>query len=101
MRPVLVLLLPLVFASAAVPASSAPVPVWASKGEIAYKCGNDALCRVAGAAGLEGLLAGEHVPSGDQDLAGDGALGRVGLAAALLDVAVELVPGVERFRLRA
>jgi len=46
MRPVLVLLLTLVFASAAVPASSAPVPVWASKGEIAYKCGNDALCLV-------------------------------------------------------
>lgn len=46
MRPVLVVLLTLAFASATAPAWSAPVPVWASKGEIAYKCGNDALCLV-------------------------------------------------------
>jgi len=38
-------LLGLALASAAL-ASSAPVPGWGSKGEIAYKCGNDALCLV-------------------------------------------------------
>jgi hypothetical protein len=40
-----------------------------------------------GAAGLERFLAGGDVPGGDQDLAGDGGLGRVGLAVALLGVA--------------
>jgi hypothetical protein len=46
------------------------------------------------AAGLEGLFAAEHVPAGDQDLARDRRLGRVGLAGARLDVSVEPVPGV-------
>ena len=45
--------------------------------------------------GLEGLLAGEDVPGGDQDLARDGGLGRV-LAGALGEIGVELVPGVGR-----
>src|SRR3979411_747821 len=57
------------------------------------------VCRDRGAAGasgggLEGLVAGEHVPGGDQDLAGDRGLGRVGVSGALADVEVELVPGV-------
>ena len=43
--------------------------------------------------GLEGLLAGEDVPGGDQDLARDGGLGRV-LARALGDIGVERVPRV-------
>src|SRR5829696_15662 len=46
------------------------------------------------AARLEGLLEAEDVPAGDQDLAGDGGLGRVRLAGARLDVRVEPVPGV-------
>jgi hypothetical protein len=56
-------------------------------------------CRDRGARGgarrgLEGLVAGEHVPGGDQDLARDRGLGGVGVAGAAGDVAVELVPGV-------
>jgi hypothetical protein len=43
---------------------------------------------------LERPLVGEDVPDGDQDLAGDGGLGGVGLAVAALDVGVELVAGV-------
>ena len=43
--------------------------------------------------GLEGLLAREDVPGGDQDLARDGGLGGV-LAGAGGDVGVELMPGV-------
>src|SRR4029453_19565889 len=43
---------------------------------------------------LEGLFAAEHVPRGDQDLAGDRRFGRVRLAAARLNVRVEPVPGV-------
>jgi hypothetical protein len=50
----------------------------------------------AGAGRLEGLLALQHVPDGDQQLAGDRRLGRVGLAAAALDVEVEPVPGIRR-----
>src|SRR6266516_1967688 len=51
---------------------------------------------VAGAArcGVEGLVAGEHVPGGDQDLARDGCLGGVAVAGAGDDVGVEVVPGV-------
>src|ERR687886_297422 len=58
-------------------------------------------CRDGGGVGRatprrrEGLLAREHVPGGDQDLARDGGLGRV-LARALGDVGVELVPRVRR-----
>src|SRR3954454_10552908 len=37
-----------------------------------------------GGAGLERLLAGEHVPRRDQHLARDGGLGRVALAVAVL-----------------
>ena len=48
-----------------------------------------------GAGRVEGLLAGEDVPGGDQDLARDGGLGRV-LARALGDIGVELVPRVRR-----
>src|SRR5215207_11495932 len=44
--------------------------------------------------GLEGLVAGEHVPGGDQDLARDRGLGGVVVAGAVTDVEVELVPGV-------
>src|SRR3954447_10785054 len=47
------------------------------------------------AGGLEGLLAAEDVPAGDQDLARDGGLGGV-LAGAFGEVAVEPVPGVGR-----
>src|SRR5918995_7528752 len=55
-------------------------------------------CRDRGGAGswrgLEGLVAGEHVPGGDQDLARDRCLGGVVVARAAADVEVELVPGV-------
>jgi hypothetical protein len=56
-------------------------------------------CRDKGArrgsgCGLEGFVAGEHVPGGDQDLARDGGLGGVAVAGAAADVEVELVPGV-------
>src|SRR6266498_4852729 len=44
--------------------------------------------------GLEGLVAGEHVPGGDQDLARDRGLGGVRVAGAATDVEVELVPGI-------
>src|SRR5205823_7138153 len=44
--------------------------------------------------GLEGLVAGEHMPGGDQDLARDRGLGGVGVAGAATDVEVELVPGI-------
>src|SRR5215213_8924125 len=54
-------------------------------------------CRAAGARGGEGLLERQDVPAGDQDLARDGGLGGVALAAAaLLDVEVELMPWVVR-----
>ena len=56
--------------------------------------GRDRFGAAAGAAGLERLLAGEDVPGGDQDLARDGGLAGVGLALALGDVAVELMPRV-------
>src|SRR3954466_9488166 len=45
----------------------------------------------AWAAGLERLVAREHVPGGDQDLARDGRLGGVA-AVALGDIEVELMP---------
>src|SRR5687767_14405166 len=56
-------------------------------------------CRDGGAAGaarggLEGLVAGEHVPGGDQDLARDRGLGGVAVAGAASDVGVEVVPGI-------
>src|SRR6266508_4700843 len=44
--------------------------------------------------GVEGLVAGEHVPGGDQDLARDRGLGRVAVAGAGADVEVERVPRV-------
>ena len=44
--------------------------------------------------GLEGFVAGEHVPGGDQDLARDRGFGGVVVARAAADVEVELVPGV-------
>ena len=48
-----------------------------------------------GREGLKGCWQREHMPGGDQDLAGDGGLGGVALpAAAQLDVEVELMPGV-------
>jgi hypothetical protein len=56
--------------------------------------GRDRVGAAVAAAGLEGLVAGQDVPGGDQDLAGDRGLGGVGLAVALGGVAVELVPGV-------
>src|SRR5919109_86031 len=43
---------------------------------------------------LEGLVAGEHVPGGDQDLARDRRVRGVVVARAAGDVEVELVPGV-------
>src|SRR5215211_8400813 len=43
---------------------------------------------------VEGLVAGEHVPGGDQDLARDRGLGRVAVTRPATDVEVELVPGV-------
>jgi len=46
------------------------------------------------AGGVEGFVAGEHVPGGDQDLARDGGLGGVAVAGAATDVEVEVVPGV-------
>src|SRR3954463_16409285 len=49
-----------------------------------------------GSARLKRLLAGEHVPRGDEDLARDGGLGRVALAVAVLGVGVEAVPRVRR-----
>src|SRR6266480_3877330 len=54
--------------------------------------GRGAPCGSGG--GLEGLVAGEHVPGGGQDLARDRGLGRVGVTRAATDVEVELVPGV-------
>src|SRR5436190_18894310 len=44
--------------------------------------------------GLEGFVAGEHVPGGDQDLARDRGFRGVVVARAAADVEVELVPGV-------
>jgi hypothetical protein len=54
--------------------------------------------RIGGARGarLERLVEREDVPGGDQDLARDGGLGRVGLAVAALDVGVEAVPRIGR-----
>src|ERR671937_1303629 len=56
-------------------------------------------CRDGGApggsgGGLEGLVAGEDVPGGDQDRARDRCLGGVVVAGAATDVEVEVVPGV-------
>src|SRR6266516_4557414 len=53
-------------------------------------------CRDRGApggarGGLEGLVAGEHVPGGDQDLARHRGLGGVGVTGAASDVDVEVV----------
>jgi hypothetical protein len=55
-------------------------------------------CRDRGAAGdarggVEGLVAGEHVPGGDQDLARDRGFGGVGVTRPTTDVEVEVVPG--------
>src|SRR5215203_927456 len=62
--------------------------LWASGGQT-----NGGACRdrigSARGAGLERLAEREDVPGGDQDLAGDGGLGRVGLAVAALDLGVE------------
>ena len=44
--------------------------------------------------GLEGFVAGEHVPGGDQDLARDRGFRGVVVAGAAADVEVELVPRV-------
>src|SRR5215207_1084804 len=44
--------------------------------------------------GLEGFVAGEHVPGGDQDLARDRGFRGVVVARAAADVEVELVPRV-------
>src|SRR6266508_6862218 len=56
-------------------------------------------CRDTGApggsgGGLEGLVAGEHVPGGEEDLARDRGFGRVAVTGAAADVEVEPVPGV-------
>ena len=53
--------------------------------------GRDRIGAAVSAAGLERLVAGEHV---HQHLAGDRGLGGVGLALALGGLAVELVPGL-------
>jgi Tol biopolymer transport system component len=68
-------LLGLALASAAL-ASSAPVPGWGSKGEIAYKCGNDALCLVRpDGSGNRNLLRVAHPwPQWDPAFSPDGRL---------------------------
>src|SRR3954453_7856578 len=71
------------------------IPCGPSGGQNATGVRRDRSCRAARARGVEGLLERQHVPAGDQDLARDGRLSRVALAAAaLLDVDVELMPGV-------
>src|SRR3954454_7030307 len=71
----------------AVPASQ--FLVGRSVGQNATGAGRDRSVRAARARRVKGLLEREHVPAGDQDLAGDGGFGRVALAgAALLDVEV-------------
>src|SRR5215211_6749741 len=54
----------------------------------------DRVARGRSGGGLEGFVAREHVPGGDQDLARDRGLGRVVVAGAAADVEVELVPRV-------
>jgi hypothetical protein len=61
--------------------------------------GRDTRCRAARTRRVEGLVEGEHVPAGDQDLARDGGLRRVAFpAAALLDLEIKIVPRVVRPR---
>src|SRR4051794_17187979 len=69
------------------------VHLWAFKGPDEWRSLPGRGCgRSRGERGgrLEGFLAGEDVPGGDEDVAGDGGLGGVGLAVALLDGGVEL-----------
>src|SRR5712691_9671860 len=54
-------------------------------------CRDDRRCR---GSRLEGFVAGEYVPAGDQDLAGDGGLGGVAVSLSAADVDVQSVPGV-------
>src|SRR3954471_7132200 len=67
--------------------------LWASGGQTNGGACRDRIGR-AGRRGLERLVAVQDVPAGDEDLAGDGGLGRIGLAVAALDLGVELVPRV-------
>src|SRR3954447_9099069 len=73
------------------------IPCGPSGGQNATGVRRNRSFRAARARGIEGLLEGEDVPAGDHDLARDGGLGGVALAAAaLLDVEVELMPRVVR-----
>ena len=63
--------------------------LWASGGQTNGGACRDRIGGAWAALGLNGSLAGEDVPGGDQDLARDGGLGGVGLAVAALDVGVE------------
>src|SRR5712691_6759936 len=54
-------------------------------------CRDDRRCR---GSRLEGFVAGEYVPAGDQDLAGDGGFGGVAVSLPAADVDVQSVPGV-------
>src|ERR687895_2380778 len=65
-----------------------------SGGQMKVGACRDRIGAAVAAAGLEGLLAREHVPGGDQHLARDGGLAGVGLALALCGLAIEPVPGV-------
>src|SRR5229473_1345161 len=57
-------------------------------------CRDGRRCR--GGSGLEGFVAGEYVPAGDQDLAGNGRFGGVAVSLPAADVDVQSVPGVLR-----
>src|SRR3954451_18167073 len=71
------------------------IPWWAVKRpETSGACRGRRVAAARGA-GLEPLVARQHVPGGDQDLARDGGLGGVA-AVALGDIEVELVPRVAR-----
>src|SRR4051795_11056747 len=73
------------------------IPCGPSGGQNATGVRRNRSFRAARARGIEGLLERQHVPAGDQDLARDGGLGGVTVAAAaLLDVEVELMPRVGR-----
>src|SRR5215207_11048770 len=54
----------------------------------------DRVARGRSGGGLEGLVAGERVPGGDQDLARDRGLGRVAVTGPAADVEVEVMPGI-------
>jgi len=60
--------------------------------ELGELAGTDRRCR--GGSRLEGFVAGEYVPAGDQDLAGDGGFGGVAVSLPAADIDVQSVPGV-------